>query len=251
MNRKTSIAFIAAGLITTTSAFAWYGEASDSEVREHRMKGGRHHAGMMMSRLSGHMDKEFTADQVRTLSEAKLIMQGNPNVRVDEVKPTDTGYSVTIVTQDNSLVEELQLAKNAMPLERYQAMEKRMEKYQNGERSERHANRSERKAKAGHSSKGIRGHKGKRGQAGHKVMEREFTADQIETLTKAKLIMRGNENLKLGKVTSTENGYSVTIVTQDDSLVEEQQLAKNGMPVEKFERLQKRIEARKAKASSQ
>lgn len=250
MNRKTSIAFIAAGLIATTSAFAWYGETSDSEGcehrGEHRMKGGRHHVGMMMGQFSRHIDKEFTADQVRTLSEAKLIMQGNPNVRVDEVKPTDTGYSVTIVTRDNSLVEELQLAKNAMPLERYQAMQKRMEKHQSGERSERHANQGERKAKkAGH-----RGHKGKRGQAGHKVMEREFTADQIETLTKAKLIMRGNENLKLGKVTSTENGYSVTIVTQDNSLVKEQQLAKNGMPVEKFERLQKRIEARKTKASS-
>ena len=251
MNRKTSIAFIAAGLIATTSAFAWYGETSDSEGREYRTKGGRHHAGMMMGQFSRHMDKEFTADQVRTLSEAKLIMKGNPNVRVDEVKPTDTGYSVTIVTRDNSLVEELQLAKNAMPLKRYQAMQKRMEKHQSGERSERHANRGERKAKTGYSYKDKHGHKGKRGQAGHKIMEREFTADQIETLTKAKLIMRGNENLKLGKVTSTENGYNVTIVTQDNSLVREQQLAKNGMPVEKFERLQKRIEARKAKVSSQ
>ncbi|MCW7554807.1 hypothetical protein NX722_19720 [Endozoicomonas gorgoniicola] len=143
MNKKTSIAFIAAGLIAITSAFAWYGETQDSEGHEHRsehcMKGGRHH-----------------------------------------------GYKM-----------------------------------------------------------------GKRGWAGHKIMEREFTADQIGTLTKARLIMRGNENLKLGKVTSTENGYNVTIVTQDNSLVKEQQLAKNGMPVKKFERLQKRIEARKAKASSQ
>ena len=55
--------------------------------------------------------------------------------------------------------------------------------------------------------------------------------------------MRGNKNLKLGKVTSTEKGYNVTIVTQDNSLVKEQKLAKNGMPLKKFERLQKRIKA--------
>ena len=142
MNRKTSIVFIAAGLIATTSAFAWFGETQDSEGREHRsehcMKGGKHHRGKM----------------------------------------------------------------------------------------------------------------GKHGWPDHKMMERELTAEQIETLTKAKLIMRGNENLKLGTVTSTEKGYSVTIVTQDNSLVEEQQLAKNGMPAEKFERLQKRLEARKARGST-
>ena len=254
MNKKTSIAIIAAGLIATTSAFAWYGESQDAEGGKHkseyRMKGGKHRAGMMM-KMAGHMDKEFTADEVRTLSEARLIMKGNPNVRVDEVKPTDTGYNVTIVTQDNSLVEELNLAKNAMPLERYEAMQKRMEMRQGGKQSERgersrKGERSEHKANAGK-----RGHKGKRGQIGQKMMEREYTADQIETLTKAKLIIRGNSNLKLGKVTSTDKGYNVTIVTQDNSLVEERKLAKNGMPVEKFEQIQKRLEMRKERANAQ
>ncbi|AMO54861.1 hypothetical protein [Endozoicomonas montiporae] len=242
MNRKTSIAFIAAGLIAGTSAFAMSVETENNEVR---MMGGKHRSAMMMSKLSTHMDKEFTTDQVRTLSEARLIMQGNPNVRVDEVKPTENGYSVTIVTQDNSLVEELKLAKNAMPLERYEALQKRMENRSSGELRERMKDRGERKARAGQ-----RGHKGPRGQAGHKMMAREFTADQIETLTEAKLIMRGNDNLKLGKVTSTDNGYNVTIVTQDNSLVEEQQLAKNGMPLDRFEKIQKRIEARKAKVDA-
>ena len=142
MNRKTSIAFIAAGLIASTSALAWFGEKQDSEGHEYRsehcMKDGKHH-----------------------------------------------GYKM-----------------------------------------------------------------GKRGRADYKMMERELSADQIGTLTKAKLIMRGNENLKLGTVTSTEKGYSVTIVTQDNSLVKEQQLAKNGMPLKKFERLQKRLEARKARGST-
>ena len=247
MNRNTSIAFIAAGLIATTSAFAWYGEPQNAEGGKHRMKGGKHHAGMMMQ-MGKNINKEFTADEVRTLSEARLIMKGTPHVKVGEVKPTDTGYHVTIVANDNSLIEELNLAKNGMPLERYEAVQKRREMHKNGGRKEcaGKGERSEHRAKAGQ-----RGHKGKHGQIGKQMMAREFTADQIETLSKAKLIMRGNPNLKLGEVTSTDSGYKVTIVTQDNSLVEERKLARNGMPVEKFEQMQKRLERRQERINAQ
>ncbi len=37
-----------------------------------------------------------------------------------------TGYKVTIVTKDNSLVRELDLADNGMPLKRYKHMQERM-----------------------------------------------------------------------------------------------------------------------------
>lgn len=258
MNKKTSIAFIAASLIATTSAFAWYGEATEKEGREHkaeqRMKGGKQRADMA-GKVAKHMDREFSADEVRTLSEARLIMKGNPNVRVDEVKPTDAGYSVTIVTQDNSLVKELNLAKNGMPLERYEALQKHMEMRQNGERRAKRSERAERGERGERTERrekaGKRGQKGKRGNIGHRMMEREYTADQIETLTKAKLIMRGNPNLKLGTVTPTDTGYSVTIVTQDNSLFEEQELAKNGMHLKKYEQIQKRMEMRQQRQSAQ
>lgn len=78
-----------------------------------------------------------------------------------------------------------------------------------------------------------------------KMMEREFSADQVHTLVEARLIMKGNPNLKVGKVSAIRDGFKVTIVTQDDSLVEEYELAKNAMPREKYERMLKRMEERK------
>lgn len=88
-------------------------------------------------------------------------------------------------------------------------------------------------------------HGGFEGRMGHQdMMAREFTADQIRTLTEARLIMEGNPNIKVGKVTSTKTGYTVTIVTQDDSLVEEREVAKNGMPLEMYEKMQERIKQR-------
>lgn len=88
-------------------------------------------------------------------------------------------------------------------------------------------------------------------KGGRELMNREFTADQIRTLNEARLIMQGNPNLKVGKVTSTKTGYEVTIVTQDDSLVETRQLAKNGMSLKGYEqareRMAKRVEMQERK----
>lgn len=81
---------------------------------------------------------------------------------------------------------------------------------------------------------------------GGKMMDREFSAEQIRTLTEARLIMQGNENLQVGKISSSDNGYTINIVTKDGSLVEEREVAKNGMPVEMYEKMKKRMEERKA-----
>lgn len=251
MKKRTTVAMIAAGLIVTTSAIAVSMEHKQGDFWEHRdeyrMQAG-HHFGMGRKgkALGKRMEREFSADQIRTLIAARLIMQGNPNVRVDEVKPLGNGYTVTIVTQDNSLVEELILAKNGMPLERYEQIKQRM-----AERSERagqhdHKEYAEnRKAQCG--EHGMRGSKGPRGMAGKKMikyLEREFSADEVRTLSEAKLIMRGNPNIKVGDISATANGYSVKIVTLDNSLVEERQLAKNAMPLERFERMRQRLENR-------
>lgn len=79
------------------------------------------------------------------------------------------------------------------------------------------------------------------------MLARELTTEQVRTLMEARLIMKGNDNLKVGKVSSTRSGFEVSIVTRDDSLVEELELAKNGMPLKKYERLQERLEKRNAK----
>lgn len=94
--------------------------------------------------------------------------------------------------------------------------------------------------KWGHHGFGMMGH-----HKGAKMMEREFNTEQIRTLVEARLIMKGNENLKVGKISSSRDGFNVAIVTQDDSLVEELNLAKNGMPVEMYERMKERMEKRK------
>lgn len=82
------------------------------------------------------------------------------------------------------------------------------------------------------------------------MLEREFDADQIRTLVEARLLMKGNENLKVGKISSVGDGYSVAIVTQDNSLVKELDLAANGMPKEMYEKIQKRMEKREQKDRS-
>lgn len=82
------------------------------------------------------------------------------------------------------------------------------------------------------------------------MLEREFSSEQIRTLVEARLLMKGNENLKVGKISSAGDGYSVAIVTQDDSLVKELDLAANGMPKEMYEKIQKRMEKREKKDRS-
>lgn len=59
-----------------------------------------------------------------------------------------------------------------------------------------------------------------------------LTADQAKTLVEARLIMRGNDRLKAGKVTEKDQQtYLVDIVTVDDSLVRQVEVDRdNGLP---------------------
>ncbi|WP_299733523.1 hypothetical protein [uncultured Endozoicomonas sp.] len=137
MKKTTLIAAALATVFTTSSAFAWFGDDNGGndggkgrcmggDRKGHFMKGERGKHGKR-GNFKEHMDREFTAEEIRTLNEARLIMQGNDNVQLGEVTATDNGYKVTIVTKDNSLVKEMELAKNGMPLERYEAIKARME----------------------------------------------------------------------------------------------------------------------------
>ena len=82
------------------------------------------------------------------------------------------------------------------------------------------------------------------------MFEREFNADQIRTLMEARLLMKGNDNLKVGQISKDGDGFTVAIVTQDNSLVDELELAANGMPRDKYERIKKHMEKRKQKHDS-
>ncbi len=119
---------IASGLVVALSAATVFGERGGDGCEHGYGKGG-HGFGMM-----GHhnraqmMEREFNADQIRTLVEARLIMKGNDNLKVGKISSSRTGFTVAIVTVDDSLVEELKLAKNSMPLEMYERIQERMEK---------------------------------------------------------------------------------------------------------------------------
>lgn len=67
-------------------------------------------------------------------------------------------------------------------------------------------------------------HKGSSGKMHHHRAEKDLnlSADQAKTLVEARLIMRGNERLKAGKVSKKDDKtYLVQVVTVDDSLVRE------------------------------
>jgi hypothetical protein len=119
------------------------GDHQKRDYRHDRAGKGMHHMGGKKM-----MEREFSADEIRTLMSARLIMKGNPNVKVGTVTAVDGGYKVTVVTQDNSLVEELALAKNSMPKDRYEKILERKAKREamKERRSEKHADTTESEA---------------------------------------------------------------------------------------------------------
>lgn len=77
----------------------------------------------------------------------------------------------------------------------------------------------------------------------HKAMfKRRYDKQQIRVLAHARLIMQGNENLKIGKIKVTKTGFTVSIMTKDDSLVRKWKLAPNGMPLERYEHIKARMQ---------
>jgi hypothetical protein len=72
------------------------------------------------------------------------------------------------------------------------------------------------------------------------AMDRELdlTADEAKTLVSARLIMRGNDRLKVGQVTEKdEDTYLVDIITVDNSLVRQVEVDRdNGLPRGGFKR---------------
>ncbi|KEQ17602.1 hypothetical protein [Endozoicomonas numazuensis] len=138
MNRKLPVVAAFVTVFTATSALAWWGEGDNEDPKnneykyEHRDCGKKREQGFKgrfgKKNLKEYMAREFTADEIRTLASARLLMKGNSNVKVGEVKANDQGYTVSIVTKDDSLVKEWALAKNGMPLDRFERIQKRMEK---------------------------------------------------------------------------------------------------------------------------
>ncbi len=70
-------------------------------------------------------------------------------------------------------------------------------------------------------------YEGKRGFFGKPDLD--LSAEQVQTLVEAKMILRGNDRLKVGQVREKDdNTYLVDIVTVDDSLVKQIEIERDG-----------------------
>ncbi|MET0029694.1 MAG: hypothetical protein ABW101_18835 [Candidatus Thiodiazotropha sp.] len=90
--------------------------------------------------------------------------------------------------------------------------------------------RCDRAAMGDYAGPGMMNGMGKKGQPMNRNLD--LSADEAKTLVAARLIMRGNDRLKVGQVTEQdENTYLVDIVTVDDSLVRQVAVDRNnGLP---------------------
>ncbi len=81
--------------------------------REHGPRGG-------WGMLGGKIDpnRVLSADQIRTIAQAHLIMMGNDNLKIGKTTENkDKAYDVQIVTKDNSLVNTVAVSKaTGMPV---------------------------------------------------------------------------------------------------------------------------------------
>ena len=126
---------ISAVVITTSvlgmaslAAFAGWGEHDGNGEgyggHQGQMMGSNmesHMRGQMGGKMGGHMggtDRalDLSADEVRTLIEARMIMRGNDRLKVGKItQKDDQTYLVDIVTVDDSLVRQIEVDKNNGP----------------------------------------------------------------------------------------------------------------------------------------
>lgn len=165
------------------------------------------------------IDKDLNVDQVRDIVEGRIAKMGNSNLKVGDLAETsDNTVLVDIVTQDDSLVQTVEIStRTGRPAG-----------------AERHFGRMmhERKNMRG-PGRGFRD--GERGRGRHmrggnfsslalamgpRNRDLDLTVDQARTLAESRLILAGNDRLKVGSVEALDDDTIVVeIVTVDDSLV--------------------------------
>jgi len=155
-------------------------------------------------------DKGLTKEQVHDIMQGRLAMMGNTNLKVGSVTQVDKEIvAVDIVTQDNSMVKTMNIStRTGHP---YHAKRRllRMSYGEFGNRTSR-LNRN----RHGHGFGPLSA-----------VMisqnrELDLTVEQVRTLIEGRLILLGNNRLKMGSVEIiNEKTITAEIVTVDNSLV--------------------------------
>jgi len=173
------------------------------------------------------MDKDLSADQVRDIVQGRIASMGESNLKVGGV--TESGNDtvlVDIVTKDDSLVQTVEIStRTGRPAN----MDRRFSR--EGRRSELRG-----PGQDDDDSRRVRDHKGPRGQFARGQRGGDFsslalamgprngdlglTVAQARTLAESRLILSGNDRLKVGSVEALDDDtIIVEILTVDDSLV--------------------------------
>ena len=170
-----------------------------------------HHGGKFAHRFAERRhqqlaNREFTKDELETLMTARLIMLGNTNLSLGQIKAdSDGNYQVEIVARDGSLVTRHTVGKNSLPVDT--------------------------------GGDGMPEKTGLHMLASKPRERNDISIEQARILAEAKLLTMNNPNLKVGSVKDLgKEGYSVEVVTQDGAPVTERVISKKGLPAH-FEKM--------------
>lgn len=120
MKKATKIVLVTGSLLLSGVALAGVGNAAGDCPFDRQGGGHGYHQGKHMRHGGGYgifgpqsRDRDFSADQIRTLSEAFLLRRGlDDTLKVGDISATDRdSYIVRIVTKDDSLVREVEVSK--------------------------------------------------------------------------------------------------------------------------------------------
>lgn len=164
------------------------------------------------------MDKDLSADQVRAIVEGRIASMGDTNLKVGGVtESANDTVLVDIVTKDDSLVQTVEIStRTGRPAD----MDRRFDR--EGRRSELRGPGRDHKGPHGQFARGKRGgnFSSLALAMGPRNGDLGLTVDQARTLAESRLILSGNDRLKVGSVEAIDDDtIIVEILTIDDSLV--------------------------------
>lgn len=165
-----------------------------------------------MTEMRGSVDKDLSVQQVRDIVEGRLASMGNTNLKVGGITEADEDtLAVDIVTQDDSLVQTVEFStRTGRPVD-VERRFSRMRKGESGGRGKRQGRHMGRHG-GGMNSLAL--------ALGPRDRNLELTVDQARTLAESRLILSGNDRLKIGSVEALDDEtIAVEIVTVDNSLV--------------------------------
>lgn len=165
-----------------------------------------------MEQRMAKIDKDLSVDQVRDIVEGRIASMGNSNLKVGDVAETsDDTVLVDIVTQDDSLVQTMEIStRTGRPVD----AERRFGRMMGPRKGMRGPGQRPGKHMRGGDFSSLALAMGPRNR------DLDLTVEQARTLAESRLILAGNDRLKVGSVEALDDDtIIVEILTVDDSLV--------------------------------